>query len=134
MKKYQVTIHFNWSDEFAALVPPHRTYINHLKYSPSFVFWKHSFTIILKTNLTFSKHSKISYSIAFHCYFMLFYHFFTAFFIILWLFFTAFSFFFLCFYLLIHSFYALDTFSVEELSKTEKKKELLIKRSLKKVW
>ena len=30
MKKYQVTIHFNWTDEFAALVPPHRTYINHL--------------------------------------------------------------------------------------------------------
>ena len=28
MKKYQVTIRFKWSDEFAALIPSHRTYIN----------------------------------------------------------------------------------------------------------
>jgi len=30
MKKYQVTIQFEWNDEFASLVPPHRTYINYL--------------------------------------------------------------------------------------------------------
>ena len=30
MKKYQVTIHFEMSDEFMELVPPHRTYINYL--------------------------------------------------------------------------------------------------------
>jgi len=30
MKTYQVTINFEWSEEFAALVPPHRTYINML--------------------------------------------------------------------------------------------------------
>ena len=30
MKKYQVTIHFQWNEEFAALIPSHRTYINHL--------------------------------------------------------------------------------------------------------
>jgi hypothetical protein len=30
MKKFQVTIHFEWNEEFAALVPSHRTYINHL--------------------------------------------------------------------------------------------------------
>ena len=30
VKKYQVTIHFEWSEEFSSLIPPHRTYINHL--------------------------------------------------------------------------------------------------------
>lgn len=30
MQKYQVTIHFEMSDEFMELVPPHRTYINFL--------------------------------------------------------------------------------------------------------
>ncbi len=30
MKKYQVTIQFEMSDEFMELVPPHRTYINFL--------------------------------------------------------------------------------------------------------
>jgi hypothetical protein len=30
MPKYQVTIHFEISDEFMDLVPPHRTYINYL--------------------------------------------------------------------------------------------------------
>ncbi|HEX7846684.1 MAG TPA: hypothetical protein VF476_12855 [Chitinophagaceae bacterium] len=30
MKKYQVTIRFEMSDEFMELVPPHRTYINYL--------------------------------------------------------------------------------------------------------
>ena len=30
MQKYQVTIHFEMSDEFMDLVPPHRTYINYL--------------------------------------------------------------------------------------------------------
>ena len=30
MKAYQVTINFEWSDEFAALIPAHRTYINML--------------------------------------------------------------------------------------------------------
>jgi hypothetical protein len=30
MKKYQVTIHFEWNDEFSSLIPAHRTYINHL--------------------------------------------------------------------------------------------------------
>ena len=30
MKKYQVTIHFEWSEEFALLIPEHRTYINML--------------------------------------------------------------------------------------------------------
>lgn len=30
MQKYQVTIHFEMSDEFMGLVPPHRTYINFL--------------------------------------------------------------------------------------------------------
>ena len=30
MQKYQVTIHFEMSDEFMDLVPPHRTYINFL--------------------------------------------------------------------------------------------------------
>lgn len=30
MKNYQVTIHFEWSDEFASLIPLHRTYINML--------------------------------------------------------------------------------------------------------
>ncbi len=30
MKKYQVTIHFEMSDDFMDLVPPHRTYINFL--------------------------------------------------------------------------------------------------------
>lgn len=30
MKKYQVTISFEMGDEFMALVPPHRTYINYL--------------------------------------------------------------------------------------------------------
>lgn len=30
MKAYQVTINFEWSDEFAALIPQHRTYINML--------------------------------------------------------------------------------------------------------
>ena len=30
MKAYQVTIKFDWSDEFAALIPAHRTYINML--------------------------------------------------------------------------------------------------------
>ncbi len=30
MKKYQVTIKFTWNDEFAALIPSHRTYINML--------------------------------------------------------------------------------------------------------
>jgi hypothetical protein len=30
MPKYQVTIHFEMSDEFMQLVPPHRTYINYL--------------------------------------------------------------------------------------------------------
>ena len=30
MKKYQVTIKFEMSDEFMELVPPHRTYINFL--------------------------------------------------------------------------------------------------------
>ena len=30
MKKYQVTINFDWNDEFASLIPSHRTYINML--------------------------------------------------------------------------------------------------------
>ncbi len=30
MRKFQVTIHFEMNDEFAALVPAHRTYINRL--------------------------------------------------------------------------------------------------------
>ncbi len=30
MKKFQVTIRFDMNDEFAAQVPPHRTYINRL--------------------------------------------------------------------------------------------------------
>lgn len=30
MKKYQVIIQFEMSDEFMELVPPHRTYINYL--------------------------------------------------------------------------------------------------------
>jgi hypothetical protein len=30
MEKYQVTIHFEMSEEFMELVPPHRTYINFL--------------------------------------------------------------------------------------------------------
>ena len=30
VKKYQVTIQFEWNDQFASLIPPHRTYINHL--------------------------------------------------------------------------------------------------------
>jgi hypothetical protein len=30
MKKYQVTIKFDATDEFMDLVPPHRTYINYL--------------------------------------------------------------------------------------------------------
>lgn len=30
MKKYQVTIKFDMTDEFMELVPPHRTYINYL--------------------------------------------------------------------------------------------------------
>jgi len=30
MKKFQVTIQFEMSEEFTALVPPHRTYINRL--------------------------------------------------------------------------------------------------------
>lgn len=30
MKKFQVTIQFEWNEEFAALIPSHRTYINHL--------------------------------------------------------------------------------------------------------
>lgn len=30
MKAYQVTISFEWNDEFAALIPAHRTYINML--------------------------------------------------------------------------------------------------------
>lgn len=30
MKKYQVTIQFDISDEFMELVPPHRTYVNYL--------------------------------------------------------------------------------------------------------
>ena len=30
MKKYQVTINFEMTDEFMDLVPPHRTYINYL--------------------------------------------------------------------------------------------------------
>jgi hypothetical protein len=30
MKKFQVTVHFDMSDEFMELVPPHRTYINYL--------------------------------------------------------------------------------------------------------
>lgn len=30
MKKYQVTINFEWNEEFAALIPSHRTYINML--------------------------------------------------------------------------------------------------------
>ena len=30
MKSYQVTINFKWNDEFAALIPAHRTYINML--------------------------------------------------------------------------------------------------------
>ena len=30
MPRYQVTIHFEMSDEFMDLVPPHRTYINYL--------------------------------------------------------------------------------------------------------
>jgi hypothetical protein len=30
MKKYQVTIQFEMTDEFMELVPPHRTYINYL--------------------------------------------------------------------------------------------------------
>ena len=30
MKNYQVTIHFEWSDELASLIPAHRTYINML--------------------------------------------------------------------------------------------------------
>ena len=30
MKAYQVTINFEWNDEFASLIPAHRTYINML--------------------------------------------------------------------------------------------------------
>ena len=30
MQKYQVTIHFEMSNDFMDLVPPHRTYINYL--------------------------------------------------------------------------------------------------------
>jgi hypothetical protein len=30
MKKFQVTIRFEMSDEFMELVPPHRTYVNYL--------------------------------------------------------------------------------------------------------
>jgi hypothetical protein len=30
MKAYQVTINFDWNDEFASLIPAHRTYINML--------------------------------------------------------------------------------------------------------
>jgi hypothetical protein len=30
MKRYQVTISFDWDDEFMTLVPAHRTYINYL--------------------------------------------------------------------------------------------------------
>jgi 5-formaminoimidazole-4-carboxamide-1-beta-D-ribofuranosyl 5'-monophosphate synthetase len=30
MKKYQVTIQFEMSDDFMELVPPHRTYVNYL--------------------------------------------------------------------------------------------------------
>ncbi len=30
MKKYQVTIQFDMSDDFMELIPPHRTYINYL--------------------------------------------------------------------------------------------------------
>ena len=30
MRKFQVTIQFEMTDEFTALVPPHRTYINRL--------------------------------------------------------------------------------------------------------
>ena len=30
MRKFQVTIQFEMNDEFTALVPPHRTYINRL--------------------------------------------------------------------------------------------------------
>ncbi len=30
MKKYQATIHFEMSDDFMDMVPPHRTYINYL--------------------------------------------------------------------------------------------------------
>jgi hypothetical protein len=30
MKKFQVTIHFEMTDDFMQLVPPHRTYINFL--------------------------------------------------------------------------------------------------------
>jgi 5-formaminoimidazole-4-carboxamide-1-beta-D-ribofuranosyl 5'-monophosphate synthetase len=30
MKKYQVTIRFEMSEEFMELVPPHRTYVNYL--------------------------------------------------------------------------------------------------------
>ena len=30
MRKFQVTIRFDMNDEFAALVPPHRIYINRL--------------------------------------------------------------------------------------------------------
>jgi hypothetical protein len=30
MRKFQVTIQFEMNDEFATLVPPHRTYINRL--------------------------------------------------------------------------------------------------------
>ena len=30
MKKYQVTISFEWNEEFGALIPSHRTYINML--------------------------------------------------------------------------------------------------------
>lgn len=30
MKKFQVTIRFEFNDEFAALIPEHRTYINRL--------------------------------------------------------------------------------------------------------
>ncbi len=30
MKIFQVTIQFEWNEEFAALIPPHRTYINFL--------------------------------------------------------------------------------------------------------
>ena len=30
MAKYQVTIHFEISEEFKDLIPPHRTYINYL--------------------------------------------------------------------------------------------------------
>ena len=30
MKKFHVTIQFRMDDDFMSLVPPHRTYINHL--------------------------------------------------------------------------------------------------------